>query len=78
MVKFVFFCFEEYMVELSETENYCRMGKQPLKNRRASLRSGYRSCEFSSENPFLPRHGIHNRVNNTLRLEWDIHYSRGL
>lgn len=48
MVIFVFLCFEEYIVELSETENYCRMGKQPLKNRRASLQSDYRSCEFSS------------------------------
>lgn len=68
MVPFVFLCFEEHIVELSEAENCCRMGREPSQSRSASLQSGFRGCDSTScgllKNPTLPRHGIHNRVNN--------------
>lgn len=68
MVAFVFLCFEEHIVELSETEKYFRMGREPSQSMTASLHSSYRGCDLTScgllKNPTLLMHGIHNRVNN--------------
>lgn len=88
MVAFVFLCFEEHVVELSEAENCCRTGRESLQSRSASPRSGYRGCDPTScgllKNPTLPRHGIHNRVNNPFQagvvgspFSWSVVGNRG-
>lgn len=67
MAAFVFLCFEEHFVELTEAENCCRMGWEPLQNRSASLYSSYGGCNLTTcgllKNTTLPSHGIHNSVN---------------
>ena len=88
MVAFVFLYFEDHIVEVSEAENCCRMGREPSQSRSASLHSGYRSCDSTScgllKNPTLPRHGIHNRVNNSFQagvgrppFSWSVVGNRG-
>lgn len=68
VIAFVFLCFEEHIVELSEAENYFRMGREPSQSMTASLHSSYRGCDLTScgllKNPTLSMHGIPNRVNN--------------
>ena len=89
MVAFVLFCFEEqHIVELSEAENSCRMGRKPLQSRSTSLHFDYRGCDSTScgllKNPTLLRHGIHNRVYNPFQagvgrppFSWSVVGNRG-